>query len=153
MLTWSDFIRIVAITIGLSVVAVCVLMNSIHKSNSRELYPGQYDSEDQKMVEQLAISRWFQSLMQPDNPRISCCGNADAYEADDFDIVSDPPTGETRYVAVITGHRYATAIPIGTHIPVPNAKMKFDKGNPTGHGIIFIGSQGQVFCYITPAGG
>ena len=26
----------------------------------------------------------------------------------------------------------------GTRIPVPNRKMKWDKGNPTGHGIIFI---------------
>src|SRR5262249_36543242 len=28
------------------------------------------------------IRKWFQSLMQPDDPRTSCCGEADAYEAD-----------------------------------------------------------------------
>ena len=43
-------------------------------------------------------------------------------------------------------------IPEGTRIPVPNQKLKWDEGNPTGHGIIFIGSNGQVFCYVTPGG-
>jgi hypothetical protein len=26
--------------------------------------------------------QWFQSLTQPDNPAMSCCGEADAFEAD-----------------------------------------------------------------------
>jgi hypothetical protein len=30
--------------------------------------------------------------------------------------------------------------------------MKWDEGNPTGHGIIFIGAQRQVYCYVTPGG-
>ena len=37
-------------------------------------------------------------------------------------------------------------------IPVPNNKIKLDEGNPTGHGIIFIGVQGQVYCYVVPGG-
>ena len=41
----------------------------------------------------------------------------------------------------------------GTRIPVPNEKMKFGASNPTGHGIIFIGSERQVYCYVTPGGG
>jgi hypothetical protein len=45
------------------------------------------------------------------------------------------------YVAVITDGK--GEIPNGTKIPVPNNK---DEGNPTGHGIIFIGVQGQVYC-------
>jgi len=40
----------------------------------------------------------------------------------------------------------------GTRIPVPNRKMKWDKGNPTGHGIIFISTTGDVYCYVTPGG-
>ena len=28
------------------------------------------------------VRQWFQQLMQPDNPRVSCCGEADAFEAD-----------------------------------------------------------------------
>ena len=85
------------------------------------------------------IRQWFQGLRQPDNPRVLCCGEADAYEADLFEIDED------RYVAIITDGK--GEIPNGTKIPVPNHKMKWDEGNPTGHGIIFIGSQGQVFSW------
>jgi hypothetical protein len=90
------------------------------------------------------VRRWFQGLTQPDNPMASCCGEADAYEADIFEVEAD------HYVAVITDGK--GDIPNGTKIPVPNRKMKWDKGNPTGHGIIFIGLQGQVYCYIAPGG-
>lgn len=31
------------------------------------------------------IRAWFESLRQPDNPAISCCGDADAYFADLFE--------------------------------------------------------------------
>jgi len=94
------------------------------------------------------IRQWFQSLMQPDNPNVSCCGEADGYEADSFEVEGD------HYVAIITGHRPGgpTVLAPGARIPVPNAKMKFDAGNPTGHGIIFIGTAGQVFCYVAPGG-
>jgi hypothetical protein len=94
-----------------------------------------------------AIRRWFQSLMQPDNPYVSCCGEADAFEADLFEVEGD------HYVAIITDGRGIFAN--GTRIPVPNAKMKWDAGNPTGHGVIFIGAQGQgyvVYCYVAPGG-
>jgi hypothetical protein len=90
------------------------------------------------------IRRWFQELKQPDNPRVSCCGEADAYEADLFEVDED------RYVAIITDGK--GDIPNGTKIPVPNYKLKWDEGNPTGHGIIFIGLQGQVYCYVVPGG-
>lgn len=90
------------------------------------------------------IRRWFQSLMQPDNPYMSCCGEADAFEADVFEVEGD------HYVAVITDGK--GVIPGGTRVPVPNQKMKWDQGNPTGHGILFIGSSGQVYCYVTPGG-
>jgi len=90
------------------------------------------------------IRQWFQSLRQPDHPRVSCCGEADAFEADSFEVDGD------RYVAIITNGKGVIAN--GTRIPVPNQKMKTDAGNPTGHGIIFIGPRGQVFCYVTPGG-
>jgi len=95
------------------------------------------------------VRKWFQSLMQPDDPRVSCCGEADAYEADLFERDGD------HWVAIITGQGPGAAskpyIPEGTRISVPKSKMKWDQGNPTGHGIIFIGSSGEVFCYVTPA--
>ena len=91
-----------------------------------------------------SVRQWFQKLMQPDNPRVSCCGEADAFEADNYEVQDD------HYVAIITDGKGVFAT--GTRIPVPNGKMKWDEGNPTGHGIIFIGTQGQVFCYIAPGG-
>ena len=45
-----------------------------------------------------------------------------------------------------------TVLASGTRIPVPDRKMKWDEGNPTGHGILFIGTQGQIYCYIAPGG-
>ena len=92
----------------------------------------------------IAVRQWFQSLMQPDNPYMSCCGEADAFEADNFEVEDD------HYVAIITDGRGVIAN--GTRIPVPNRKMKWDKGNPTGHGIIFISTTGDVYCYVTPGG-
>src|ERR1700704_3509933 len=92
----------------------------------------------------VALREWFQSLMQPDNPYMSCCGEADAFEADTFEVDGD------HYVAVITDGK--GVLPSGTRIAVPNQKMKWDRGNPTGHGIIFIGNQGQVYCYVAPGG-
>lgn len=98
------------------------------------------------------IRNWYQSLMQPDNPSISCCGEADAFEADEYEVQGNS------YVAIITDGK--GTIPNGTRILVPNKKIKWDKGNPTGHGIIFLGS-GQasprlndwpVYCYVIPAG-
>jgi hypothetical protein len=97
----------------------------------------------------LHIRKWFQELTQPDHPRVSCCGEADAYEADLFEREGD------NWVAIITGQGPGITnkpyIPEGTRISVPNSKMKWDEGNPTGHGIIFIGSRGEVYCYVTPA--
>jgi hypothetical protein len=90
------------------------------------------------------LRQWFQKLMQPDNPVMSCCGEADAFEADSFEVRGD------QYVAIITNGK--GMIPEGTKILVPNTKMKWDEGNPTGHGIIFIGNSGQVYCYVAPGG-
>jgi hypothetical protein len=92
----------------------------------------------------LQVREWFQSLMQPDNPAVSCCGEADAFEADTFEVAGD------HYVAIITDGK--GVLPNGTRIAVPNSKMKWDRGNPTGHGIIFIGAAGALYCYVAPGG-
>src|SRR5882672_9911847 len=47
----------------------------------------------------LEVRKWFQSLMQPDAPFMSCCGEADAYWADSFEVDGD------RYVAIVTDER------------------------------------------------
>lgn len=94
---------------------------------------------------------WFQKLMQPDNPVVSCCGEADAYWADSYEVDAD------RYVAIITDQRPDEPLgrrhlEPGERIVVPNSKIKWDQGNPTGHGIIFIGIGGQIYCYVPPGG-
>jgi hypothetical protein len=99
---------------------------------------GQWEGSDPK------VRQWYQQLTQPDNPRVSCCGEADAFEADNYEVEGD------HYVAIITDGK--GMIPNGTKVPIPNHKMKWDDGNPTGHGVVFIGTHGQVFCYVTPGG-
>ena len=100
------------------------------------------------------VRQWFQSLMQPDAPMVSCCGESDAYEADEYSVEGDT------VVAVITDERgdmfpngvTRPHIEPGTKVRVPAGKVKWDAGNPTGHGIIFIGSGGQLYCYVAPGG-
>jgi len=123
-----------SVAIAVSIVALHELM--VLKANAR-------DSE-QWNDRPAFVRQWFQSLMQPDHPHISCCGEADAYEADTFEIDGD------HYVAVITDGK--GVLPPGMRIDIPNQKMKWDEGNPTGHGIVFIGTKGEVYCYVTPGG-
>ena len=85
------------------------------------------------------------------NPAASCCGEADAYWADSFEVDGD------KYVAIITDPRpdeplRRKHIDIGTRIVVPNHKLKYDQSNPTGHGIIFLSRGDYVYCYVAPGG-
>lgn len=104
---------------------------------------GQWENADP------AVSKWFRNLKQPDNPMASCCGESDAYWADSFET---GPNGET--IAIITDTRpdgplMRRHIPAGTRYVVPPHKVKFDGGNPTGHFVIFIGLNDEVYCYVT----
>jgi len=106
---------------------------------------GQWESANSE------IREWYQALMQPDNPAASCCGEADAYWADSFEVDGD------KYVAIITDPRpdeplRRKHIDVGTRIVVPNHKLKYDKSNPTGHGIIFLSRADYVYCYVAPGG-
>ena len=107
---------------------------------------GQWDGTDP------LIRQWFNGLMRPDNPTLSCCGLADAYWADSYEVNGD------QYVAIITDTRDDKPlgrphIENGKRLAVPNSKIKWDSGNPTGHGIIFIGHGLEVYCYLPPGGG
>ena len=106
---------------------------------------GQWDATDSD------IRIWFQQLRVPDNPGMSCCGEADAYWADSYEMSGD------RYVAIITDERPDGPLGrahrnVGERILIPNAKIKWDQGNPTGHGIVFLGSANNVMCYLPPGG-
>src|ERR1700733_12729241 len=109
--------------------------------NARDL--GQWESTDP------TVREWYQALMQPDIPSASCCGEADAYWADSYQVEGD------KYVAIITDPRpdeplRRKHLEVGTKIVVPNNKLKFDKSNPTGHGIIFLSKGDYVYCYVAP---
>tara|TARA_R110000868_G_scaffold409826_1_gene696161 strand:+ start:4020 stop:4469 length:450 start_codon:yes stop_codon:yes gene_type:complete len=125
-------------------VALGILFLMVHPAGARDL--GQWKDADQH------IGQWYRSLMQPDNPNLSCCGKADAYWADK---VETGPNGEM--IAVITddrpdeplGRRH---VPPGTRIVVPKNKIKFDQGNPTGHIVIFLTPANEVWCYVQNGG-
>jgi hypothetical protein len=67
-------------------------------------------------------------------PNASCCGEADAYFADEIQ-----PRGRPH-------------VDIGTEVEIPNNKLKWDRSNPTGHGVVFLSRAGYVFCYVQPGG-
>lgn len=97
------------------------------------------------------ISAWYRSLMQPDMPHLSCCGEADAYEADES-VIEDG-----RVIAIITDTRddgplMRRHIPAGTRYEVPPGKIVRFRNNPTGHVIIFINTADQVLCYVMNGG-
>lgn len=100
------------------------------------------------------IRKWYYDLKRPDEPLLSCCGEADGYWADSFEIDGD------KYVAIITDTRDVPNRPTikpGTKIVVPNSKIKWDQSNPTGHGVIFVkydeeAESFSVYCYCPPGG-
>jgi hypothetical protein len=123
---------------------LAVFVLAVSKAPARDL--GQWDGVDP------LHRQWFNELMQPDHPIASCCGEADGYWADSYEVKGD------QYVAIITDTRddiklRRQHIETGTRVAVPNSKIKWGSGNPTGHGIIFIGLGGAVFCYLPPGGG
>jgi len=102
---------------------------------------GQWEATDP------TVRVWYRSLMQPDNPEVSCCGEADAYWADEVFVRN----GKT--YARITDDRPDEPlgrphIPNGTEFEITNNKLKFDRGNPTGHSIIFVAPTGYVWCFV-----
>lgn len=95
-----------------------------------------------------AVREWYKGLMRPDVPAFSCCGEADAYWCDDISVrnnktyckITDPRPDEP----LRRPHRA-----IGTEFEIPNDKLKYDRGNPTGHAVLFISSTGLVYCFVT----
>ncbi len=103
---------------------------------------------------------WYRNAQMPDRPGASCCGEADAYWADSWELGG---TNKDQYVAIITDTRDDVQfsrrhVAPGTKILVPNHKIATTQGNPTGHGIIFIRWDDEsndygVLCYFAPGGG
>lgn len=102
---------------------------------------------------------WIANVQRPDQSG-SCCGEGDAFIADRFRQDGD------KYYAIITqeypGGTYddgdggtisSLGVPIGTEILIPKEKINrafSEGGNPSGHGIVFLYSNGEVLCYLGP---
>jgi hypothetical protein len=99
-----------------------------------------------------AIRAWYRGLMQPDVPTASCCGEADAYWCDDYRAGRDGKAYCTISDDRPDEPRGRPHIDVGTEIQIPTNKLKFDRGNPTGHGVVFLSRQGYPFCYVQPGG-
>ena len=107
---------------------------------------GQWENSDP------AIAEWYSELKMPDNPSMRCCGQADAYYADKV------YAKDGKSIAVITDTRPdaplgRSHVPPGTEIVIPNHKMKWDRGNPTGHNVIFLSNPNDeglrdVYCFV-----
>lgn len=98
-----------------------------------------------------ALRGWYESLMQPDVPTASCCGQADAYFCNNYRMeggkalctIDDDRPDEPR------GRPH---VDNGTVIEIPQNKLKWDSGNPTGNGVVFLSRNRYVFCYVQPGG-
>jgi hypothetical protein len=86
------------------------------------------------------VQRWFQSLMQPDHPMVSCCGEADGFPVDHWE--SAGPDGQDFQVTLEDGRSFF----------VPSAKAQWRYGNPTGKDILFVGAKGTIYCFVMGSG-
>jgi len=97
------------------------------------------------------ISHWYKSLMQPDVPSVSCCGEADAYWCDDINVRDGKSycriTDDRPDAPLGRPHRE-----VGEEYEIPPHKLKYDAGNPTGHSIIFLSTAGYTWCFVQNGG-
>lgn len=134
---------LLAVAAGLLLLGALFAFFVLGKAHARDL--GQWEGSDP------AVRAWYQGLMQPDHPESSCCGEADGYWCDDYrtmggkaictiaDDRPDEPLGRPH-------------IAVGTVIEIPDYKLKYDRGNPTGHGVVFLSYRLHVFCYVQGGG-
>lgn len=101
---------------------------------------------------------WISQTKMPDNRLVSCCGEADAFITDGYELdkegnlwaifTEDYPTRES--LPNQMGFKK------GDKIQIPNNKIndaRLDGGNPSGHSVTFINPyNGQVYCYFGPTG-
>ena len=104
-----------------------------------------HDCDDTKC---LAIQAWYAHVQQPQYTT-PCCGEADAYWADEAEVVGDD------YVVTITDARVVPKRPDlnGRKVVVPPERVDpKHQGNPTGHTIIFMRPDGWVYCFFPNSG-
>lgn len=136
--------RILMVVGGLLALLLALALLALgHPAQARDL--GQWQSSDPD------LRAWYEGLMQPDVPTMSCCGEADAYFCDDYRLQGG------KGVCTITDDRDDAPrrrphVDVGTVIEIPPHKLKWDRGNPTGHGVVFLSRNRYVFCYVQAGG-
>ena len=143
MLSHEDRESLMGIAVLLIVVAVMITFALGAAAFGRDL--GQWEGGDP------AIRDWFQHLERPDVPGVFCCGEADAYWADEIHI------RDGRTYATITDDRSDAPlgrphVDVGTVVEIPAEKLKWDKSNPTGHHIVFLAAGRVVWCFVQTTG-
>ncbi len=136
------FARLCLVTIGVAIVALAFVL-TIHFARAHD--SGQWGDSD------ASLRDWYQGLMQPDNPNASCCGEADAYFADEIHV-RDGKTYATVTDDRDDAPRHRPHVDVGTEFEIPNHKLKWDRSNPTGHGVLFLSRNGFVYCFVQPGG-
>jgi hypothetical protein len=124
-------------------IVLLILLAMAIPAHARDL--GQWEKSDP------AIAQWYKSLMRPDAPTSSCCGEADAYWADEVHV-RDGKTYATVTDDRDDGPLGRPHVPVGTVVEIPDVKLKWDRGNPTGHNILFLSSYRYPFCFVTGSG-
>ena len=110
---------------------------------------------------------FFKKAERPDNPPhqghsiSSCCDQADAYEADEFDTDNEGnlyailTCNDPENCSPVCDEEYScrAELPVGTRIKIPPQKIlrPHEPDNYTGHGWVFLGGM-SVLCYAFPAG-
>lgn len=130
--------KILLIILGIIVAAVLLfggaLYNAAHGKN--------WDDDPSIAAN---IKTWYTNAQPNESGRGSCCGEADAYWADDHEIV------DGNYIVTITDERNIQGrIPRnGQKIVIPSEKIdKKMQGNPTGHTVVFINTSHFVLCFF-----
>ncbi len=123
--------------LALGAFVVLGLIIAINLAHAKDL--GQWSLVDPE------IRNWYESLKQPDNPAVSCCGEADSYFCDEhaegdqvYCIIDDDRNDETLKREHIDN---------GTRIDIPPNKLNHDP-NMVGHGVVFLSRNRWVYCFI-----
>ena len=103
---------------------------------------------------------WVQTVRRPDYRAASCCGEGDAFIADDFLI-----EGNKFYAIITGGYEYPPPdvddppasnefrVERGMRVEIPPEKVnrELEDRNRSGHGVVFMSpANGTVYCYFFP---
>lgn len=126
-----------------AVIAGVIASAFVRPAKARDL--GQWQNSDPE------THAWITGLRRPDYPNGACCGESDAYWADDY------YARDGKAYARITDNRddgplKRPHVEKGTEFEIPPEKLIRNSGNPTPHNWIFLGVNRQVLCFAESTG-